>query len=98
LDLPPNSKVLKDATLYFSRSTLNLATVILAMDKIDKHFTNIIHDPSFNKAIQSSMCLAKATLNKYYSLTNSSEAYRIAMSKSPSLWIVHSLTFTVLHL
>ena len=54
------------------------------MDEIDKRFTNIIRDPSFDKAIQSGMRLAKATLNKYYSLTDSSEAYRIAMSKSSS--------------
>jgi hypothetical protein len=80
-----HAKVLKDATLYFSRSTPNLATVIPAMDEIDKRFTNIIHDPSFDKAIQSGMRLAKATLNKYYSLTDSSEAYRIAMGMQLSL-------------
>jgi hypothetical protein len=75
-------QILKDATLYFSRSMLNLATVIPAMDEIDKRFTNISHDHSFDRAIRSSLRFAKATLNRYYSLIDSSEAYRIAMSES----------------
>ena len=72
-------QLLKDATLYFSRSTPNLATVIPAMDEIDKRFGVILQDTSFHQAIRSSLRAAKATLNKYYSLTDSSEAYRIVM-------------------
>ncbi|KAF8528510.1 hypothetical protein BU17DRAFT_80950 [Hysterangium stoloniferum] len=37
-------KILKDATLYFSHSTPNLATVIPVMDHIDKHLTTLGHD------------------------------------------------------
>jgi hypothetical protein len=55
--------------------------VILAMDEIDKRFGKISHDLTFDKAIRSALRLAKGTLNKYYSLTNSSEAYRIAMGE-----------------
>jgi hypothetical protein len=60
-------QLLKDATLYFSRSTPNLATVIPAMDEIDKRFGVILQDMSFDKAIRSALRAAKATLNKYYS-------------------------------
>lgn len=77
----PRSQILKDATLYFSRGTPNLATVIPAMDEIDKRFGNIGRDALFDKAIRLATRLAKGTLNKYYSLTDSSEAYRIAMGE-----------------
>jgi hypothetical protein len=80
-----HSQILKDATLYFSRATPNLATVIPAMDEIDKRFGSTIRDPTFDKAIRSAMRSAKETLNKYYSLTDSSEAYRIAMGESQLL-------------
>ncbi|KIM55496.1 hypothetical protein SCLCIDRAFT_30352 [Scleroderma citrinum Foug A] len=35
-------KILKDATLYFSRGTLNLAMVIPVMDYINEKFTNYL--------------------------------------------------------
>ncbi|TFK59864.1 hypothetical protein BDN72DRAFT_744234, partial [Pluteus cervinus] len=76
-------KILKDATLYFSRGTPNLATVIPAIDTIDETFTNSIRDDDLNPAIRSALILAKRTLNKYYSLTDQSAAYRIAMILHP---------------
>ncbi|KIM56158.1 hypothetical protein SCLCIDRAFT_133239, partial [Scleroderma citrinum Foug A] len=39
-------EILKDATLYFSRASPNLATVIPAMDHIDKEFTTYALDAS----------------------------------------------------
>jgi hypothetical protein len=40
-------KIFKDATLFFSRGTPNLATVIPAMDLIDEHLTT----ESINRAL-----------------------------------------------
>jgi hypothetical protein len=73
--------VLKDATLFFSRATPNLAMVIPTMDIINDRLTAKANDPNISPAIRSALGLAKKTLNRYYSRTDDSEAYRIAMSK-----------------
>jgi hypothetical protein len=56
--------------------------VIPAMDHIDQ----VLASQSLNKALDASirvaLTLAKKTLNRYYTLTDSSEVYRIAMSMS----------------
>jgi hypothetical protein len=75
-------QILKDATLFFSRATPNLAVVIPAMDEIERRFTSMAANTKYNSAIRYALRLAKATLNKYYSLTDSSEVYRIAMGES----------------
>ena len=74
------SQVFKDATLFFSRSTPNLATVIPAMDHIDEALTTQSHDPTFEISIRTALGIAKRTLNHYYDRTDYSEVYRIAMS------------------
>jgi hypothetical protein len=54
--------------------------VIPAMDHIDQVFTNcIIKKEQLEPAIRAALGLAKRTLNRYYSLTDLSEVYRIAM-------------------
>jgi hypothetical protein len=64
----------------FLRGTPNLAMVIPAMDHIDTVFTNgIINSQLLDPAIHTALHLAKKTLNRYYSLTDKSETYRIAM-------------------
>ena len=75
-------QILKDATLFFSRSTPNLAIVIPAMDKIDRRFNDILKKSTIDNSIKSAVHLALATLNRYYSLTDASEVYWIAMSTS----------------
>jgi hypothetical protein len=75
----PSTQVLKDVTLFFSRSTPNLATVIPAMDFINDKLTAHAHDRSFSPAIEASLELGKKTLNRYYSLTDLSEVYCVAM-------------------
>ncbi|KIL65170.1 hypothetical protein M378DRAFT_77314 [Amanita muscaria Koide BX008] len=73
-------KILKEATLFFSRDTPNLSQVIPAMDYIDEAFTNgILNKKELDPAIRAALGLAKKTLNRYYTLTDSSELYRIAM-------------------
>ena len=73
-------QVLKDATLYFSRSMPNLAMVIPAMDYIDTTFTTgLLKKEELDLMIHAALGLAKCTINRYYSLTDSSELYCIAM-------------------
>lgn len=75
-------QILKDGTEFFSCGTPNLATVIPAMDHIDMTFTNALKpDSSTHPAIHHALILVKKTLNKYYSLTDEAEVYRIAMGK-----------------
>ncbi|KAG1733064.1 uncharacterized protein EDB91DRAFT_1039044, partial [Suillus paluster] len=76
-------KILKDATLFFSRSTPNLTTVIPAMDLIDKKLTTLSLDEKFLPSIHTAVGLAKKTLNHYYELMDWSEVYRIAMVLHP---------------
>lgn len=55
--------------------------VIPAMDFIDSSFTDNIHtqDVHVSPAIRAALRLAKKTLNRYYTLTDASNVYRIAM-------------------
>ena len=68
-----------DATLFFSQDTLNLAMVIPAMDHIDEVLSSQSLDHRYDVSICASLGLAKKTLNHYYSMTDMSEVYRIAM-------------------
>ncbi|EDR07903.1 uncharacterized protein LACBIDRAFT_327684 [Laccaria bicolor S238N-H82] len=84
VELKDTLQILKDCTEYFSRGTLNLATVILAIDHINTTFTNAMKpDSNTHPAIRYGLCLAKKTLNKYYSLTDNAEVYCIAMVLHP---------------
>lgn len=82
--LPMLYQVLKHATQFFSRETPNLANVILIMDHINDCLMTRARDTSYSPAIRAALGLAKKTLNRYYSRTDDSEAYRIAMSYSIS--------------
>ena len=73
-------QIFKDATLFFSRETPNLAKVIPAMDHIDKHLATAATRGHYSPAIQAALTVGKKLLNKYYAATDHSEMYRIAMS------------------
>ena len=76
--------------LFFSRSTPNLAMVIPAMDYIDEAFTTgILQKTTLDPAIRAAVGLAKKTLNRYYSLMDSSELYCIVMGK----WMLCNIYF-----
>ncbi|KIK31888.1 hypothetical protein CY34DRAFT_31842, partial [Suillus luteus UH-Slu-Lm8-n1] len=81
--------ILKDATLFFSCSTPNLATVIPAMDLIDKKLTTYSQDLQILLSICAAIGLSKRTLSRYYQLMDTSEVYRIAMVLHPC----HKLTY-----
>ncbi|KAI3998135.1 hypothetical protein K525DRAFT_215035 [Schizophyllum commune Loenen D] len=76
--------VLKATMLFFSRDeTPNLASVIPAMDRLDRELATACVDEGLEPAIRAAANLAKKTLNWYYSLTDASETYRIAMVLHP---------------
>jgi hypothetical protein len=87
-----SSQILKDATLYFSHGTPNLPTVIPAMDHIDTTFMNATLPGSKNHpAVRAAIKITKHTLNKYYSLMDSSEVYRIAMGRFMVYFVFYCL-------
>lgn len=51
------------------------------MDHIDEVLTTASIDQKYEPAIRAAASLAKKTLNRYYHLSDDSEAYRIAMGK-----------------
>ena len=76
-------QILKDATLFFSCSIPNLATIIPTMDILDERLTSdSLNHTRFDMSIHMSLRIAKRTPNRYYNMTDSSEVYRIAMGES----------------
>ncbi|KAJ7135161.1 hypothetical protein C8R46DRAFT_888485 [Mycena filopes] len=78
----------KDATLFFSRDSATLASVIPAMDKIDSLLATAIlkrptGDRTFSAPIKAALIKSKHTLNRYYSLAFHSRIYRIALILHP---------------
>jgi hypothetical protein len=72
--------VFKHATLFFSRGTPNIATVIPAMDYINKVLTaNADLSAEFSSPVKAALMMGKKTLDRYYSITDMSDVYRIAM-------------------
>jgi len=80
------SWIFKDATLFFSRESACVATVIPAMDHIDSVLASMIVDGVDNNqmklhpSITASLMIGKQTLNWYYNKTNHSEIFHIAIS------------------
>ncbi|KAI9444649.1 hypothetical protein H4582DRAFT_1805462 [Lactarius indigo] len=72
-------KIFKDATLFFSRGTPNLATVIPAMDHIDKVLSTASDSQQYSLPICASLVVGKNVINRYYNKTDQSEVYHIAM-------------------
>ena len=68
----------KKATVFFSEDGASVMAVIPAMDKIDNHLNPTMKKP-YHPAIQATMKLARKKLNRYYSMTDLSVAYWIAM-------------------
>ncbi|KAE9403575.1 hypothetical protein BT96DRAFT_814924 [Gymnopus androsaceus JB14] len=79
-------KLLKDAMLFFSSNSPNIAAIIPAMDAIDEAFaTGIIDNQLLSEPIQHALPVGKRALNKYYVLTDDSDIYHMAMVLHPSL-------------
>ncbi|KAF7322202.1 hypothetical protein MKEN_00744700 [Mycena kentingensis (nom. inval.)] len=79
----------KDATLYFSRDSATIATVIPTMDKLDSMLaTAILTRPdkkqkTFMPAIQIALVYAKRTLNRYYSKAYYNQTQRMCLILHP---------------
>ncbi|KAH9952782.1 hypothetical protein BC827DRAFT_1096363, partial [Russula dissimulans] len=74
----------KNATLFFSQDSTSVAAIIPAMDCLTDSLnqqTRKTHHP----AITAAMKLAHKKIDRYYSLTDSSNMYRIAMVLHPRM-------------
>ena len=73
-------KVYKDAMIFFSQDSVEtIAHVIPTMDRIDKMLHDSIADP-LSLSVKAALKFACKTMDKYYSKTDLSNVYRIAMS------------------
>jgi len=73
-------QIFKDATLFFSQGTPNLATVIPTMEHINKVLTVSSDSPyKFSIAIRAALAIGKIAMNRYYNKTDHSEVYRVSM-------------------
>ena len=57
----------------------SIATIIPAMDHIDKHLATAAIDNEYPLVIKVALAIGKKTLNRYYDKTDHSEVFRIAM-------------------
>lgn len=53
--------------------------VIPAMDHIDEHLATASINKTYSPSVRFALAMGKATLNRYYDLSDCSEVYRIAM-------------------
>lgn len=60
------------------------------MDYIDKHLATGSVNEEYLPSIRAAMAIGKKLLNKYYTFTDHSEVYRIAMGK---LFLIYVLRF-----
>ncbi|KAJ3765488.1 hypothetical protein FB446DRAFT_619586, partial [Lentinula raphanica] len=77
--------ILKEVTLFFLQDGTNISAVNPAMDAMDEVFaTGILNNEDLSEPIRHALSIGKKTLDKYYSLTDNSELYCIAMVLDPS--------------
>ena len=68
----------KRATLFFSQDSASVAAIIPAMDKLDNNLNPNTKTP-YHPAILAAMKLARRKINRYYSITDASSVYHMAM-------------------
>ena len=86
-------QILKDATTFFASNMPIVAAVIPAINAIDKMFaTGIIDKQILSEPIHHALTIGKKTLNKYYTLTDKSHIYWVAMGK-----LFYFLSFKILN-
>jgi hypothetical protein len=74
----------KNATLFFSQDSASVAAVIPAMDRIANQL-NYQTGKAYHPSLIAAMKLAHKKMDCYYSLTDSSTVYRIAMVLHPGM-------------
>lgn len=75
-------QIFKTVTLEFSTDTPCIANVIPAMDRMHTDLVAACENKNYSTAIRAALKIGLNLLNKYYSITDNSEVYRIAMGKS----------------
>ena len=92
-------QIFKHGTLYFSRDSPNISSVIPAMDHIEEYLATACQNIKLSKAIRAALALGKETLNRYYNKTDHSDVYRIAMGGFfySSFYFILFKSPTVLH-
>lgn len=84
-------KIYKDATLFFSQDQVSsIANVIPTMDRINALLTDAPVEP-LSPSVKIALKFACKSINKYYSKTDLSNVYRIAMG----MFLVISLSFVL---
>jgi hypothetical protein len=74
----------KNATLFFSQDSAGVAAVIPAMNRLSNSL-NQWTGKAYHPSITVAMKLARKKMDRYYSLTDSSNTYRIAMVLHPGM-------------
>ena len=67
-------------TLECSSNTPCIVNIIPAMDQMHVELLNACDNENYSSAIWAALKVGKKLLNKYYSITDNSEVYHIAMS------------------
>ena len=82
-------KIYKDATLFFSQDTVSSITnVIPTMDRIDALLSDVPAEP-LSQSVKHALTFARKSINKYYSKTDLSNVYRIAMGEYSDKLLLH---------
>ena len=82
-------KIYKDATLFFSQDTVSsIANVIPTMDRIDALLSDVPAEP-LSQSVKHALTFARKSINKYYSKTDLSNVYRIAMGEYSDKLLLH---------
>jgi hypothetical protein len=84
IDLVAVLQPLLDITLQVSlHGSPCLLHVVVFIDQITKHLSTIIAQKLYAPVLRNACCGGLQLTNKYYTLTNCSPLYRVAMSKFP---------------
>lgn len=60
------------------------------MDRLDEHLATAMISQEYSPAIRAAIRIGKKTLNRYYSKTDHSDLYRIAMGMYMNYITVHN--------
>ena len=94
------SKIYKDAMLFFSQDQVSsIANVIPTMDHIDALLSDAPVEP-LSPSVKHVLRFARKSINKYYSKTDLSNMYHIAMGELLDILLLHLLIlfdFSVLY-
>ena len=84
-------------TLFFSQDKISsIANVIPTMDRIDALLSNAPVEP-LSPSVKHALVFARKSINKYYSKTDLSNVYRIAMGMFFTLVVVLSFVLILFH-